>query len=552
MCPAIVQVNVQLTIAPAPDTLQATGAILTQGGTNTSPGTLTLLTQPSSLTNYLTAAKAVTSISQTTGTATVTCTTAHGIAVGSTLLITIAGASPAAYNGTFLCTVTTGTAFTYSVPSGTTTPATGTITYLLQSSTELYQAVTTFFAQNFNTSVYVLELGPGSVNAGVAFLTNWITETPNGIAYGNGFWGIYSYLVPREWDANSNFLALLASFEGTTAKTYFWVTTTLATYSVYTAQMKCVLAMIENPVMATYPANILTAISWTSNQVTATTTSAHGVPVGAWFQISGVSPSGYNGYFQAVTGTTGETLVYNLATNPGAETALGTLVQNQYASNGIGANELTMAAPFQVALSFNPATGFVPPFSYSFLAGVTQFQPLGNGALLTTLQNANVNYVATGAEGGIGTTILWLGRTMDGNPFNFWYATDWLNININEDISNAVINGSNNTLNPLYYNQPGINALQAVGAGTISQGITAGMILGTLVQTELPTATFAANLTAGLYAGTAVINAVPFATYVASNPSAYASQSYGGFAVSFTPQFGFTNITFNLDATTFA
>ena len=43
--------------------------------------------------------------------------------------VTIAGASPAGYNGTFIITTTAATTFTYTVSSGLTSPATGTISY---------------------------------------------------------------------------------------------------------------------------------------------------------------------------------------------------------------------------------------------------------------------------------------------------------------------------------------------------------------------------------------------------------------------------------------
>jgi hypothetical protein len=59
--------------------------------------------------------------------------------------------------------------------------------------------------------------------------------------------------------------------------------------------------------------------------VTATAKTAHGVQVGQWAQISGVTPFGYNGNYRAVSGTTGNTLVYALATNPWSETGLGRL-----------------------------------------------------------------------------------------------------------------------------------------------------------------------------------------------------------------------------------
>lgn len=549
--PAIVIVNVTETQAPTPNTLQGTGALVSQGGTNTSPGTKTLLTQPSSLTPILKGALSLASLTQTSGTATATASAAHGFTVGDTLLLTIAGATPAAYNGTFLCTVTTTTAFTYAIASGTSSPASGTMVYTPEDVSELVAMTTTFFGQGSNTSVYVLELGPGNANDGVAALGAWITANPNGVAYGNGFYGFYGYLVPRTWDGNANFLALVAQYESTTSRTYFWVTTTLATYSVYTPLMKCVIPLIEAPAYGVWPANALTAISWSNGIVTATTTTAHGVSPGQWFQISGVSPSGYNGYFLALSGTTGSTLEYALAASPGAETALGTLVMSQYASTGIPMTEFSLAAAFYVALSYNPSGGFVPPFAFSFLFGVTPFPMLGNSALLTTLANANISVVGTGAEGGISTAILLNGHTADGNTFNWWYAIDWAAINVNLNISNAVINGSNSSVAPLYDNPSGVATLQGVGASTLQSGIAAGMIFGTLIQTELTAQQFAQNTNAGLYNGYCAINAVPFSNYYTLNPGDYKLGKYGGFAVSMAPQQGFQNIVFNINATSF-
>lgn len=70
--------------------------------------------------------KAITSITRSSTTATVTTTAAHGYATGNR--ITIAGADQAAYNGTFEITVTGGSTYTFTVSGSPTTPATGTIT----------------------------------------------------------------------------------------------------------------------------------------------------------------------------------------------------------------------------------------------------------------------------------------------------------------------------------------------------------------------------------------------------------------------------------------
>jgi hypothetical protein len=632
--PAIVRVNVTETEAPSPDNLQQSGAMLSQGGTNTSPGTLTLLTQSSSLTPFLAVAKAVTSISQSAGLATVTTTAPHGFPVNDSIYIAISGSNIAAYNGGFLCTITGASTFTYGIPSSTASPATGTITYIPGSANALSQMNTTFFAQGSNTSVYVLELGIGSVAEGVAFLASWIAQNPPNIPQPNGFWGIYSWLVPRVWDNNPAFLAFLANFESTTALQYFWVTTTLSTYTAYTAQMKCVKALVETPAYAVWPANALsaiaysaawgsnalTAISWsasnggtvtattttahsvlpgeaftitgvtpagyngtftalagttsetliyaltinpgsetvlgtlaasTTGTVTATTTSAHGVLPGQWFQIAGCLPNGYNGYWLALPGTTNETLIYASPVALGSETLLGTLIMSQYASAGVPSTEFSRAAGWFVSLSFAPSSssrGAI--YNYSPLSGVTPFPTMGNGSLLQTLLNANIEVVGTGAEGGISGAIAYGGNFSDGNTFSWWYGIDWANVQCHLAVANSVINGSN-TQNPLILNQDGVNTLQGVLGSTMQSGITFGLIFGTLTQTELGGPTFQENVAAGQYNGLCAVNAVPFADFYAASPSDYKIGLYSGFSVNFTPTRGFDNVTVNLNATQF-
>ena len=539
----IVQVNASIVAAPTPGTLQSSGAFISQGATNTSPGTKTLLTVPTSLSTYLTGALSIASITWAGYVSAVTTAAPHDFAIGDTILLTISGATPSGYNGTFLCTITGASTFTYPLASnpGSATPDTG--VYTPEDVAELVAMNTTFFAQGSNQSVYVLELGPGNASDGIAYLTAWIAANPG---------TFYSYLVPRMWAYASSFLTLVAAFEALTAKTYFFTTMALNNYQDFTPLMKSVVGMVEAPATGAWPSNTITAASWSANEVTFTTNSNHGIAVGQWFQISGMTPSGYNGWFNAALGTTGETLIAYLAADPGAESALGTLIANTYAFAGIPATEFSLAAAFYVSLNYAPtSTNQVPPFSFSYLYDVTPFPTQGNSSLLATLKAANVNVVATGAEGGISTAILKWGTTMDGNSFNFWYAFDWAQITGDQAVANAVITGSNSQP-PLYYNQFGINALQAVLASTMSNGVSYGLVLGQVIQTELDPATFAQNVNNKVYAGLTVVNAVPFTTYVAANPSAYQQQSYGGLAVAMTPQLGFTQIIFDLTAVEFA
>ena len=194
-------------------------------------------------------------------------------------------------------------------------------------------------------------------------------------------------------------------------------------------------------------------------------------------------------------------------------------------------------------------TNKLPPSSYAYLNNVDAL-PL-NQTLMSQYIDGNINFASLGAEGGISNIILIYGNTLNGFPENVKYSIDWQQVEMDLSISNAVINGSNNQINPLYYNQDGINRLQAVAANVAARAISTGLALGRVITTQLPPDEFTANLSRGDYRGNYVINAVPFASYVALNPSDYARGLYGGFQASFVPQFGFRRIVFNILATTF-
>lgn len=454
---SIVTVNVSQTVAPAPSNLQRKGAMLSQGGTTTAPGTLTLLTAESDLTGIKAVPLSLTTLTQTAGLATATAAAAHGIPVGKIVRLTIAGAVPSGYNGTFDCTATTTTAFTYAVNSGLTSPATGTKTYVPASADELTQMVNTFFAQGSQLAVYVLELGLIETVDAVAYLGTWIGDNPN---------TIYSYLVPRAWSDSSDFLALVVDFDSTTAKTYFFTTMTLDNYTDFTALMKSVFGLVESP------------------------------------------------------------------TKP--------------------ATEFSAAAPFWITLNYKPSsTNKVTPLSFSYVSGVTPYPVPGNNATFAALKAAGVNYISTGAEGGISNAMLVWGTTMDVRPFNYWYSVDWVAINGSQAIANAVINGSNNPINPLYYNQQGIDRLQQVLASVMSSGITFGLVLGNVQQTAFDGNEIQDAIDSGKYTGLTLVNAVPFIPYNTANPSDYRLGVYDGLSVEYTPARGFESITINVNVTDF-
>lgn len=194
------------------------------------------------------------------------------------------------------------------------------------------------------------------------------------------------------------------------------------------------------------------------------------------------------------------------------------------------ANEFSAAALFYVVLHYNPSsTNMVTPLAFAFVYGVTAYPTMGNGPLFNTLKTNHVNIIGTGQQGGLPSqTILFWGTTMDGEDFTYWYSVDWVQLNLKIDLTNEVINGSNNPQAPLYFNQPGINRLQARGQATMNRGITYGLVLGPVT-----------------------VNAVDFVDYVAQNPNDYPARTYNGLGVTYSPQRGFESITMNVDVTDF-
>ena len=186
--------------------------------------------------------------------------------------------------------------------------------------------------------------------------------------------------------------------------------------------------------------------------------------------------------------------------------------------------EFSTAAMYWASLSYDPnASNLAHPFEYTYIYSVTPYV-LTNTQQTTLLANG-VNWVGTGAQGGISNTLIEGGTYMDLNPFNYWYCVDWLSINVAQALSAAIINGSNLPTNPLYYNQAGINTLQKVAQATVNNGISFGLILSP-----------------------ANVNATPFTTYVAQHPGDYATGTYNGLSLTFVPLRGFSSITIYLTA----
>lgn len=166
----------------------------------------------------------------------------------------------------------------------------------------------------------------------------------------------------------------------------------------------------------------------------------------------------------------------------------------------------------------------VPPMAFRYLLAVNANK--SKASILSTLAKQNINYVDTGAEGGIANAILVKGVFCDGNDMTYWYSVDWVQINVDMTLAKTVINGSNNPINPLYYNQDGIDRLQMAAQGVFNTGGAYGLVNG---QTP--------------------VNAIPFKTYVKDNPNDYGIGRYAGLSATYTPMRGFVEIIFNINVT---
>ena len=428
----IVLINVSQTLAPAPSTLQQTGAIVSVGSTNAAAGSLTLVTSMTGGTALLDGSEPVTTMVWAGSVVTATLGQPHGIPVGDQVAITVTGVTPNGYNGTYNATSTGASTLTFPLAAS---PGTVTVQGIvtLGDVSEVTAMLTTFFAQGDSTSVYVLELGALDTIDAITALNAWIVANPL---------TVYSFLCPAAFTAQASFQTMVANYTATTARCYFFVTATTANYQLFAAQKSC-FVVVPAP--------------------------------------------------------------------------------------GIPATEFTAAAIFYVTLSYAPSLiSQVTPTAFSILYGVTAYPLKGNAAVLQAMKTAGANFVDTGSEGGISNTLIKWGTTMDTKDFTYWYSVDWMQINLHLALANEIINGSNNPLAPLYYNQPGIDRLTVRAQQVANSGVSYG-----LAQSPI------------------TVSAVSFLAYNAANPNDYAAGVYNGLSLTYTPNRGFTAITMNINVTDF-
>ena len=174
-----------------------------------------------------------------------------------------------------------------------------------------------------------------------------------------------------------------------------------------------------------------------------------------------------------------------------------------------GAIAGVMASSIYDLSQANPAT----MMNYKRLNGITP--EVLDASLRADLNNNGCNYAADFS----GNTVLFNGRYADLNTWDYWYNWDWLQINLLNTVSAAMVNGSNVPAAAIRFNQNGIDALKSICNGVCTLGMTDGTVTG-----------FGGgyNITTGLITNPNTFSAVPFAAYIAANPSDYEAGIYRG------------------------
>jgi hypothetical protein len=546
----IVTVNVATVVAPFQPSYQQTGCFVSFGGTNLTPNTSSFLTQFSDLKalllpgggitdgSWVGGSGDITDASWAGGYITLTITGSTGYINGTQAYFNISGLTPSQLSGTFFCDVTSSTTITFPLatnPGAITltgaTWATGTATVTINGTLPSYLTTGSSFSAVIN--------GLNPINWNGSFSCTVVSSTS--ISYSIvGDPGALVAPIIGTWQLNSTqqLTSMGSTFFGQGRGVGVYVLE-LGYQLNFNLEITALTTWLNNSPLSFY--GYLLPDYWGS---------VANLPLALPLYQTYTNPEGLTYFWTTID-------VNNVGVIPNTVKSVVQLVEapkvkaaRQSTSAG-NSSEFTLASMFFWAMQFRATSVTrVAPMCFKYVYGVTPYPTQGNGPLLTSFKAANVNYIQTGAEGGIAFTNVYQGVTADGNDyFNWWWTIDWVQIQINLNLSNAIINGSNDPLAPLYYSQSGINLLEAVLAQTMQTGVTLGMVLGNVVQTEYNSPDLAAAIAQGTFTGVCNVNAVPFIAYSITNPSDYAVGEYDGLSTLFIPARGFVHVLVQVVAT---
>ena len=411
---------------------------------------------------------------------------------------------------------------------------------------ELPDMATAFTDQGTAVGFFVLELGAQTTpQDGIAALNTYQQANPK---------VFYGYVVPTEWDTMPAPAAPTATATSDTTSTL-----PEGTYYVQVAYLNAngaigntspvttvdITAYDADSIVVTSPDTLTGADAYlvyagTSSDALYLQNGSSGTDIGTNYTIDApistttdeppltlaTMISNYSGnqaklYFFVLTSLT-NMHAYGSMSNDGLWSGYKAGVFGINSPTAADSEYLPAAIAYLVAEQNPSATDILPPMQYQFLTGCTPWPSTGYSADIQNMTNLGVNYAGTGAEGGISNTCLFWGTLGNLEQISYWYGIDWAQIQSNQTIAAAIINGSN-TQPPLRYRPSGINTLLEVAQQVIDDGVSFGC----------------------LEQGT--VTAVPFATYVQQNPSDYEVGDYNGFTADVVGQNGFRHIQFNIN-----
>lgn len=262
---------------------------------------------------------------------------------------------------------------------------------------------------------------------------------------------------------------------------------------------------------------------------------------------------GIAGYNWTNIGGSTTNILYNTATQLLASSSsacyiVGSLSTDEYTSNnqsklkgykslftiansGITSNNQVAAGAVGYELSnYNPSSfNKVNPMTYRYLYSTT---PMGDDTERlnkSLIDNYNTNLlVAPPINTTNAKSLLFPGILSDGNDFTYWYGIDYIRFYLIDQVTNLLITASNSSINPIYYDQTGINRIKDAVTNAMSNCASYGIIQN--------------NYT---------ITATDFSTYVQANPSDYKSGLYGGIMIDVMPLKSLKHIKFYLNINDF-
>lgn len=153
------------------------------------------------------------------------------------------------------------------------------------------------------------------------------------------------------------------------------------------------------------------------------------------------------------------------------------------------------------------------PINYKLLSGFSYTELINSQQ--RTLINSNVTYISSKAN----NTLIMNGRTMDSRPIDYWYQWDLTAFNIEQAITQLILNGVNNPNYAIRYNQDGIDTISASIVARLNTMINFGCV------TEFG-ATY--NSATDELTNIGYIYATDYYTYIAAEPENYQNEIYGG------------------------